>query len=243
MPIETVLPKYAAIVNAVQARIEDDTYPAGAMLPSETVLMKEFDAARTTVVRALEYLRTQGWIEARQGKGRFVIGPPTRASRRSPEQAYASLNIEEKAGVRLLDARSVPAPSRAAAALDIEPGTPLVARRRLVVVDGLGPVELGTAYIPEELAAGTDVASSTPLPEGLLRHLSAHKGIQFDHAAERISARLPTAEEARLLEVGRRDALLTVLLTVCDRSARPLLAVDVVMPADRHELEDVFPLD
>jgi GntR family transcriptional regulator len=72
--------------------------------------------------------------------------------------------------------------------------------------------------------------------------VAARKGVVFDHAAERISAKLPSAEEARLLEVGRRDPLLAVLLTVCDRTGKPLLVLDVVVPTSRHELEDVFPI-
>ncbi len=242
MPIEVAPPKYVTIVNAVQDRIENGTYPPGSLLPSETVLMMEFGAARTTVVRGLEFLRQQGWIEGRQGKGRFVLGRPARASRRSPEQTYALLDAAETAGVQLLDVGPVPAPPRAASTLNFAPDTPVVARRRLVVVDEVGPVELGTAYVPVDLAAGTDVGESGPLPEGLLRHLAVRKGIEFDHVTERISARLPSATEAELLKIGRRDPLLTVLLGVCDRGGRPLVAVDVVLPAARHELEDVFPL-
>ncbi len=242
MPIEVATPKYVVIVNAVQQRIEAGTYPPGAMLPSETELMKEFGASRPIVVRAFDLLRQDGWIESRQGKGRFVLGRTARTSRRAREQPYELLDGAETAGTKLLNAGPVAAPPRAASALNVEPGTPLVARRRLVVVDGVGPVELGTAYLTEDLATGTDVGSSTPLPEGLLRHVAQRKGVEFDHAAERISARIPSAEESGLLEVGRRDPLLTVLLSVCDRAGTPLLAVDVLLPASRHELEDVFPL-
>jgi DNA-binding GntR family transcriptional regulator len=242
VPIEVSLPKYATIVNAVQERIEGGTYPPGSLLPSESDLMKEFRVSRPTVVRALEFLRQQGWIEGHQGKGRYVLGRPARASRRSPEQAYALLNADETAGVKILEVGPVLAPARAASALELDPGTPVVARRRLVVAEEVGPVELGTAYVPVELAAGTDVGASNPLPEGLLRHLERAKNVEFDHASERISARLPSADEATLLEIGRRDPVLTVLLAVCDRAGKPLVAVDVVLPASRHELEDVFPL-
>jgi GntR family transcriptional regulator len=242
VPIQVAPPKYAVIVNAVQQRIENGAYPPGAMLPSETELMKEFGASRPIVVRAFDLLRQDGWIESRQGKGRFVLGRTARTSRRAREHPYELLDGAETAGTKLLEAGPVKAPPRAASALNVEPGTPLVARRRLVVVDGVGPVELGTAYLREDLAAGTDVGSSTPLPEGLLRHISQRKGVEFDHAAERISARIPTVEEAGTLEVGRRDPLLTVLLSVCDRAGTPLVAVDVLLPASRHELEDVFPL-
>lgn len=243
MPIEVSLPKYALIVNSIQERIGNGTYAPGVMLPSESDLMREFGASRPIVVRALDLLRQDGWIESQQGKGRFVLGSPARAVRQGREHAYGLLTEAETGTVQLLSAGPMPAPNRAAIMLGIEPGTPVIARRRLVSVEGVGPVELGTAYLTEEFAAGTDVAAPVPLVEGLLRHVAVRKGVRFDHAAERISARLPSAEESRLLEVGRRDPLLTVLMAVCDRTAKPLVAVDVVLPATRHELEDVFPID
>src|SRR5690348_15067878 len=82
VPIEVAPPKYVLIVNAVQQRIESGTYPAGVMIPSETELMREFGASRPIMVRALDLLRQDGWIESHQGKGRFVLGRPARASRR-----------------------------------------------------------------------------------------------------------------------------------------------------------------
>nr|MDT0658970.1 GntR family transcriptional regulator [Micromonospora sp. DSM 115978] len=243
MPIEVAQPKYVVIVNAMQKRIEDGTYPPGTMLPSETELIGEFRASRPVVVRALDLLRQDGWIESRQGKGRFVLGEPSRASRRVREIRYATLDTGEAAASDVLSAGVVPAPPRAASALGIDPGTPVAARRRLVTVDGLGPVELGTAYLPTALAERTDIGSAEPLPHGLLQHLAARTDVRLDHVSERISARLPTEEEASLLDVRPGDPILTVLLSICDRRATPVLAVDVLLPASRHDLEDVYPLD
>ncbi|MEV4772618.1 GntR family transcriptional regulator [Micromonospora humida] len=243
MPIEVAPPKYVVIVNAVQQRIEDGTYPLGAMLPSETELIREFRASRPVVVRALDLLRQDGWIESRQGKGRFVLGPPGGKEQRSGARRYGLLDDDERAESTLLAAGTVPAPPRAAVALGVEPGTPVVARRRLITVDGVGPVELGTAFLSVELAEGTGVGSEDTMPEGLLRHVASRKRLKFDHVTERISARLPSVEEAELLQVRKSDPVLTVLLVICDRSATPLLAVDVLLPASRHDLEDVYPLD
>ncbi|WP_243706348.1 GntR family transcriptional regulator [Micromonospora sp. KC721] len=231
------------IVNAVQQRIEDGTYPPGSMLPSETELVREFGASRPVVVRALDLLRQDGWIDSRQGKGRFVLGRPASPDQRQRERRYAVLEDDERAGSTLLAAGEMPAPPRAAAALNLEPGTPVVARRRVIAIDGVGPVELGTAYLPADLADGTGVGSADVLPEGLLRHVASRKRVRFDHVSERISARLPDAEEAQLLQIGEGDSVLTVLLSVCDRTGKPLLAVDLVLPASRHDLEDVYPLD
>ncbi|MFV2013365.1 MULTISPECIES: GntR family transcriptional regulator [unclassified Micromonospora] len=243
MPIEVAQPKYVVIVNAMQQRIGDGTYPPGTMLPSETELVREFGASRPVVVRALDMLRQDGWIESRQGKGRFVIGRPGGAFTRAARDRYAALDQPEPASSTVLAAEVIPALPRAASALDIEPGTPVVARRRLVTVDDLGPVELATAYLPVDLAAGTDVGGTAPLSDGLLRHLTARKGVKFDHVGERISARLPRDDEASLLKVSPTDPVVTALLSICDRTATPLLAVDVLFPASRHDLEDVYPLD
>jgi GntR family transcriptional regulator len=115
-------------------------------------------------------------------------------------------------------------------------------RRWLVSIDGAGPIELGTAYVPVDVAQGTRIGDRGPLPEGLARHLADRKGVELDHATQRISARPATAEESRLLEVGRRDCMLTALLALYDRARRSVVAIDVVIPPSRHELADAFPL-
>ena len=242
VPLEFAPPKYAVVVNAIQQRIQDGTYPPGVAIPSEAQLMAEFGSSRPTVVRALSYLQQAGWVEAQQGRGRFVRSRPAVAARQAPEHAAELLERDETAGVKLLKVGPMMAPPRAATALNLAAGTPVIARQRLVVVDQVGPIELGWSYIPVELAAGTDVGESAPLAEGLLRHLTHRKGIQFDHAVERLSGRLPTADEAELLEIGRRDVLITLLVTAFDLAGVPRVAVDVVVPAARHELEDAFPI-
>ncbi|WP_306215014.1 GntR family transcriptional regulator [Actinoplanes sp. RD1] len=233
--------KYAVVVNAVQQRIEDGTYPPGAGIPSETQLMNEFDTSRPTVVRALGILQQDGWIESAQGKGRFVKGRPNASAPRPDSHSSDLLNQSEAVGVTLLRVGAVMATNRAATALELDIETPVIARRRLFTAE-IGPVEVSTLFVPVELASGTDVSKQEPLPEGILRHLSDRKGIEFDHATERISARLPTAEEVELLGIGTDDAVMTLLVTVFDKVNRPQLAVDSVIPASRQEIEGSFPL-
>jgi GntR family transcriptional regulator len=239
MPINVPPPKYAVVVNAVQQRIEDGTYAPGAAIPSETQLMAEFDTSRPTIVRALGILQQDGWIESQQGKGRYVKGRPIPAAQQSADRALELLNQGEDAEVVLLRVGAMMAPNRAAAALELDSETPVIMRRRLVNSE-VGPVELSATYVPVELSAGTDIGRKTPLPEGILRHLSARKGVNLAQATERISARLPTAEEAELLKITDRDAVLTLLVTVFDRAGQPQLAIDAVIPANRHEIEGAF---
>ncbi|MCG5221202.1 winged helix-turn-helix domain-containing protein, partial [Streptosporangium sp. KLBMP 9127] len=89
MSLESVPPKYAQLVHALQRRIESGDYSPGSLLPSENQLIQEFGVSRPTVVAALRVLREQGWIESQQGKGRFVRGRPARSTDRPrPGQAY-----------------------------------------------------------------------------------------------------------------------------------------------------------
>ncbi len=242
MPIEVPQPKYVVVVNAIQQRITDGTYPPGSAIPSEAQITAEFGVSRPTAVRALGILQQDGWIESEQGKGRFVRSRGAIASRHAPSQAMAILSQEDSTSTKILKIGPVLASSRIAGALGIETGTPVIARQRLSLAD-IGPVELATSYVPVELAAGTGVGDDAPISEGLIRRLSRRKGVEFDHAIERIGARLPSKEEAKLLEVENKECLLTLLFTAYDRAGKALLAVDVVIPASRHEFEDSFPLD
>jgi GntR family transcriptional regulator len=239
MPMEFSPPKYAVIVNTVQGRIEAGTYPPGSTLPSEAAFMKEFGVSRPTTVRALELLRQQGWIDAHQGRGRTVLGSPDARARRAPRHTLDTIGLVESALVTVVSAGPVLAPPRAAGALGLSAGTPVIARTRLLVHDEIGPVELSTVYVPVELAAGTTLADPAPLADGVLRHLTHRHGVAFDHATERISARTPTAEEARLLAVGRRDCLLTV---PSDRHDRAATCVPSTWPPAPAEVEDAFTL-
>ncbi len=241
MPIRAKQPKYALIVNSIQQRIEDGTYPPGSAIPSEAQLIAEFDVSRPTTVRALGILQQDGWIDSEQGKGRFVRSRSAYASRREPNQASLLLQQADTVEAKLLKAGPVLVPARIASVLGIDEGTPVLSRQRIVTSD-TGPVELSTSYVPVELSARAGIGDKAPIPEGLLRRLIERNGAEFDHATEQISARHPSQEEASLLEVDHDECLLTILCTAFDRHGNPQLAVDVAIPTSRHEFLDSFPL-
>ncbi len=234
-------PKYAVVVNTIQRRIEDGIYPPGSAIPSEATLIAEFGVSRPTAVRALGILQQDGWIDAEQGKGRFVRSRSAIASRRPAHEMTSLINQEESAEVTIVRAGPVLASERVAGALDLTEGTPVIERQRLVASD-LGPVELGGFYLPVDLASGTGIGDEKPILEGVLSRIARRKGIEFDHAIERIGARHASKEEAKLLAVDSKECLLSVLLTIFDRAGVPLMAVDLLLPSSRHELEDTFPL-
>ena len=234
-------PKYAQVVTEIKRRIERGDYPPGSLLPSEQQLVTEFAVSRPTIVKALSALRQEGWIDTQQGKGSFVRGRPALADAERTRPAHGMLELPEselsgelvQAGVKL-------APPHVTALLGLKPGARAFVRQRLLSEDG-EPVELASAWLSLELAAGTDLASPDMLTESIRHHLQARKKIRFDHAIERITARHPSGEEAVLLQVAPDAPVLSVIVTAYDATGQPLQVSDLVLPGQRHELRDAYP--
>jgi len=240
MPYEYTPPKYAQVIDELRRRIESGEYPPGSLLPSEHQLSDEFQIARPTVVRALRVLRQDGWIETQQGKGSFVRGRPALAGLESPRTGEQALNRDEsREPGDLIEAGPAAPPARVATLLGTAGMGEVLARKRLVRQDGK-PSELVTWWVPVALADGTDLWGAEPLHGGVLGHLSRRKGVRVDHVLEQVTARHPTPQEAKLLGVGKSAPMLAMYVAARDASGEPVLVLEVVMPGDRHELEDAY---
>ncbi len=240
MAYEYTPPKYAQVIDELRRRIESGEYPPGSLLPSEHQLTEEFQIARPTVVRALRVLRQDGWIETQQGKGSFVRGRPALAGLESARHGAAELERDEarEAGEPVEVGMVIP-PARIAALLDAPRDEAMLCRRRLVRQDGEAS-EVITWWVPAALAEGTDLASPEPLTGGIRGHLARRKAVRIDHVLEQVTARHPTSQETRLLDVTKSAPILALYVTARDASGRPWLVLDIAMPGDRHELEDAY---
>ncbi|MEV8638617.1 GntR family transcriptional regulator [Streptosporangium sp. NPDC051023] len=242
MSFEYTPPKYAQLIAELERRIDTGEYPAGSLLPSEHTLMAEFGMARPTVVKALGVLRDQGWIVTHQGKGRFVRGRPAIPTARQPRTGRELLDrAESQAASKLLAAGPVEAPNRIAAYLGIEPKALVVGRRILVERDG-EPSEITATWVPQDVGAGTALAEEADLRQGVRRYVESAAGVSLDHIIEHVTARNPTPEEQELLGVEDSAALLSVYAVACDATGKPWVVVETVLPGDRHELEDAYPI-
>ena len=240
MPYEYTPPKYAQVIDELRRRIESGEYPPGSLLPSEHQLSDEFQIARPTVVRALRVLRQDGWIETQQGKGSFVRGRPALADLASQRTGEEALNREEsREPGEVIEAATAPPPPRVAALLGPASQGDVLARRLVIRQDGEAS-ELLTWWVPAALAEGTDLGKTEPLHGGVRGHLSRRKGVRVDHVLEQVTARHPTAQEAKLLGVGKSVPMLAMYVAARDASGGPVLVLEVVMPGDRHELEDAY---
>jgi GntR family transcriptional regulator len=242
MAYEVEAPKYVRLAQTIQRRIEDGTYPPGTRVPSEYQLVQAFGMSRPTVVRALELLKRDGWLESRQGYGTIVRGRPAVAEQRDRRGRGALERDESLTSGRLVEVGQVPVPARVASALGLPKRAKVLVRRFLVEADGEA-VELVSSYFPAGLVDGTELDSAEVMLGSPREHLEARKKIRFDHVTERVSARLPEGDEAELLDLPEGAPVLSVLVIACDASGQALQVSDVLLPADRQELEDTYRLN
>ena len=241
MPYEYTPPKYAQVIDELRRRIESGEYPPGSLLPSEHQLSDEFQIARPTVVRALRVLRQDGWIETQQGKGSFVRGRPALAGLESPRTGEQALNRDESRETGRPDRgghRRSPGPRGRAAGRRREGRGPGPQARGAAGRRGLGTGHLvgarraGRGHRPGERRAAAWRGARAPVPaQGRPRGSRPGAG----HRPPPHQPRRPSSWAS-----GKSAPMLAMYVAARDASGGPVLVLEVVMPGDRHELEDAY---
>jgi GntR family transcriptional regulator len=124
-------------------------------------------------------------------------------------------------------------PAEAAGWLESAPGAEVVIRKRLQLLDG-APAVISTSYYPLWLAAGTRLESPEALPEGP-DELIEHLGHRFARGIEVFRARMPSPQEAQLLQLGAGIPVVQMWDVDYDETGRALQAAEDLYAADRHE--------
>lgn len=130
---------------------------------------------------------------------------------------------------RILSAGLEPAPLAVAAALEQQPGTPLVARQRLILLDEQ-PVEVARSYWPADVAADTALARTGKIRGGAVALLAA-LGFEPGAVTEDVQTRPPTREEAEALQLAdNSEWVLTLTRTITTPDGRPYEVSVMVSP-------------
>jgi GntR family transcriptional regulator, phosphonate transport system regulatory protein len=192
----------------------------GTRLPTEHSLAARFCVNRHTVRRALAALVQRGLVRVEQGRGAFVqedvidyvLGKRTRFTENILRHR------REPSGV-LLEAHEIAASQVAGRALDLPPGAPLVALLMVREADGL-PLSLARHCFPASRVAGIADAYREL---GTVTQALARCGIaDYTRQWTRLTARLPTAEEARRLRQPPTVPVLQSEAVNIDDRGRPI---------------------
>jgi GntR family phosphonate transport system transcriptional regulator len=180
--------------------------PPGERLPTEAEFAARFGVNRHTVRRAMEELEARGLVRIEQGRGSFVaedvldytLGPRTRFSEIIRRQNRAPEG-------RLLRVAELPAEAALAEALGIRRGRPVIQVERLGLADGR-PVLVGTHHFPATRFARLPALLAEDA--SISAALAACGVPDYRRQVTRVTARLPTPEEAELLQQARTRPVL-----------------------------------
>lgn len=219
-------PRYVEIAADLEGRVTAGEFAAGRLLPSEAELSAAYDVSRVTVRKALERLRADGLVDARQGFGWFVAADPSRLELGRLGTMEAALSAQGRQTERqVLDFGYETATGRAATVL----GRGQVLRvRRLNLADGV-PFARVTVWVPETLARSLSKADveretfHTLLP------------IELGGAVQTITAAGADARDAALLEVPPGSPVLLCERVTRSGDGRAVLLSEHVLPGLRAE--------
>jgi GntR family transcriptional regulator len=224
--------RYQEIADELRRRAR--AAPPGSVLPSESELSAEFDASRVTVRRALELVRDEGLIAARQGFGWFVATEPVR------QRLERLLTIEsqlETSGLgaerRVIDFEFVNPPAHVSAELGVDR---VLRVKRISLADG-EPFAVVTVWCPAELGQHLSMADVERRPFYELLD------IELRGATQTIGADLAEQSDAELLAVPVGSPLLKCRRVTTDTTGRPVLMSEHLFPAHRTEFVVDLPND
>lgn len=204
-------PKYRQVADALRREIDNGTYPPGSRLPSEAELSTRFDASRNTVRAGLNLLVTQGLVASSQGLGYqvtkhevFKLNASRFENLTFPQNGDAYSTDVTAAGRRPSQTFRVelqPAPKHVAERLEVAADSTTVLRFCHRFVDDV-PWSTQATHYPEWLVAKAPrLTEPGDIAEGTTQYLAGLGVTQVGYFDE-ITTRMPTPEEARLLEVG-----------------------------------------
>ncbi|WSS03157.1 GntR family transcriptional regulator [Streptomyces goshikiensis] len=221
-----------AIADDLRHQISSGHFQAGERLPSEAQLATRYTVSTATLRSALALLQGEGLVEKIHGSGNFVHRPLRKITYTGGVGAPAtwpSFSAPLRMTARTTD---IEAPSYLTALLNLPPRTPLT-EVLFTTHEGKAPHSLAHIYVPHDLAPA-DAPTTPPLPEQMAVRLADLRP-PLAEVQERISARLPTQEEATTLRISPSLAVLSVTRVSTDTSGRMVEAALFVLPGDRAD--------
>lgn len=244
-------PAYLAIAADLRAEIQSGGLPAGAKLPSETMLMARYGVSRTVAKWAISVLKGEGVVEGRPGSGVYVRATRQlvrhahgRDLRRAQGPTSPFARDAARAGQRGTwehDSRHDVADDRIAVRLGVEPGAPVMRTAYRFLADG-EPIQLSTSYEPLSITGGTPVEwPEAGAAVGVVARMDA-VGVHVDEFEERINSRAALESEAAALGLPARSDVYEIERTYFAAGV-PVETANIVLPRGRYELVYRIPVD
>ena len=236
---EDVRPLYKQVKDRLLELLSDGSVPPMGKLASERELVERYGVSRITVRQAMRELVSEGHLRSHPGKGFYATG-------RSTAQAFelellrsftaTALRHGMTPGARLISGETVLADERLAAGLHVRVGEPVIELRRLRLLDGHA-VAINEDWIEARKVPGLLALDWAGGNRSLYDELRQRYRMHPETGETVLSSRLASAEEARLLELKRPAAVLTVEQIAYGRDGSPINATRSIHHPNRYPLK------
>jgi GntR family phosphonate transport system transcriptional regulator len=222
------------IAETLEGDIKQQVFKPGQRLPTESELAERFAVNRHTVRRGIAFLEQEGLLRVEQGRGTFV--QERVVDYRLGKRTRFSENIEKQSRIpsgELVRALVLAADATLAKNLQLRKGAPVVLIESVGKVDGR-PISVAAHHFPARRFP--DIIEIYRREKSITKAL-AHYGVNdYTRKESRITARLPNANECRLLELPRSQPVLVTESINIDSDGRVIEFGWARMAAERAQI-------
>ena len=210
--------RYLQLARHVASAIADGRLEEGYQLPPERDLAELAEVSRVTVRKAVAELVEQGLVEQRRGAGSFVqrASPKTEQSLSSLVSFSENMQARGRTATSTVLSRGLFAPSPdEMMVLGLSPSQQVARVERLRSADKT-PMAIERSSLPADVLPDPDAVESS------LNAVLRQSGQAPSRAIQRVSAINVTGEEAKLLGVPEKTAILRIERTAFLNTGRPI---------------------
>jgi GntR family transcriptional regulator len=236
-------PAYQRIAAEYAGKIDTGELKDGDQLPKREELRAKYGVSLQVVRDALSLLHNDGYLRSVPSKGTYVQRPRRldipmtnfEADQRQQDAFFALVHDQDGEPEQEIKVETVLAGSPGVPPeLDLEDGTPVLARRRLRAVDGV-PYAISDSFYPYDLVAGSPLASPADISRGA-RHVLKDLGLEMRRHQDRIECRRALNLEVDLLGIAPGVSVIAHTRVSYTREGLPMRVLASVLPSDRWKV-------
>ncbi|WP_405703181.1 MULTISPECIES: GntR family transcriptional regulator [unclassified Streptomyces] len=215
------------IADDLRHQISTGHFKAGERLPSEAQLATRYTVSTPTLRSALALLQGEGLVEKIHGSGNYVRRPLRRITYTGgggEASTWTTTSAPLQVTVRTTN---LEAHGHLVVLLNVPPRSPLT-EALYITHEGKTPHSMARIYVPRDLATADSSL------DGIAARLADLRP-PLAEVRERLSARLPTQEEATVLRISTSLAVLSLTRVATDATGRVVEAALLVLPGDRAD--------
>lgn len=232
--------KYEEIAESLRARIAAGEFEPGQTLPSGRDLAEQWSVSRATTVKAMDVLRNDGVVVAKQGTG-FVVTETPIARPAGSRRAGSARIAGGMPFVRLGAPDWAEPPAHVATALRMDSGVATLRRKRILQLPDGSPHSYVEAWFPPEVAeASPRLAQTAPIAEGTTRYVRRQTGRFPVEGVDTTTVRLASEVEVEHLGLHEVTAVAVVLHIAYDQEGRPIVCEEGTTPSSHFEQVDTY---